>query len=255
MKRISCGFSVLLFVLTLLCGCKNSAVGTVSLNESTSVSSVESMSDYKKDTSLSESGTETVSSGLSQSVSAESEKSDSGSKAASNTASEKNKNSSSVKSEVKDKPSISSQKTQSTDTKKAYTCTFSIECATILDNIEDLTKGKAKLVPENGIIFAPQKVTFYEGESVYDVLKRICKENKIHLEASFTPMYGSTYVEGINNLYEFDCGNGSGWMYRVNGWYPNYGCSKYMLKDGETVEWKYTCNLGDDIGGGTAVAG
>lgn len=49
-------------------------------------------------------------------------------------------------------------------------------------------------------------------------------------------------------LYEFDCGKDSGWMYCVNGWYPNYGCSKYTLEDGDTVEWRYTCNLGRDVG-------
>ena len=70
------------------------------------------------------------------------------------------------------------------------------------------------------------------------------------MEASFTPMYNSYYIKGINNLYEFDCGDGSGWMYRVNGWYPNYGVSRYALRDGDVIEFRYTCELGDDIGGG-----
>ena len=68
---------------------------------------------------------------------------------------------------------------------------------------------------------------FTEGESVFDVLKRVCRENKIHMEFSETPVYQSAYIEGIGNLYEFDCGEGSGWMYRVNGEFPNYGCSRY----------------------------
>ena len=55
-------------------------------------------------------------------------------------------------------------------------------------------------------------------------------------------MYGSYYIEGINNLYEFDCGNQSGWMYKVNGWFPNYGCSSYNLKDGDSIVWAFTCN-------------
>ncbi len=45
-------------------------------------------------------------------------------------------------------------------------------------------------------------------------------------------MYNSYYVEGIGNLYEFDCGSESGWMCKVNGWFPNYGCSSYTLSDG-----------------------
>ena len=69
------------------------------------------------------------------------------------------------------------------------------------------------------------------------------------MESSYVPLYGTAYVEGIGNLYEFDCGEGSGWMYRVNGNYPNFGCSRYILQDGDTVEFRYTCDLGADIGG------
>ena len=137
---------------------------------------------------------------------------------------------------------------QQVDKKKSYTCTFSIECSTILNNLADLDPDKRELVPSNGVILAPTKVTFYEGESVFDVLQRVCKEKGIHMESSWTPIYNSAYIEGIHNLYEFDCGELSGWMYRVNGWYPNYGCSRYQLADGEVVEWRYTCDLGNDVG-------
>ena len=37
--------------------------------------------------------------------------------------------------------------------------------------------------------------------------------------------------------------------------FPNYGCSRYELQDGDTVEWVYTCELGDDVGGGYAAEG
>ena len=137
---------------------------------------------------------------------------------------------------------------QEVDKKKTYTCTFSIECSTILNNLSDLDPDKRELIPSNGVILAPAKVTFYEGESVFDVLQRVCKEKGIHLESSWTPIYNSAYIEGIHNLYEFDCGELSGWMYRVNGWYPNYGCSRYQLVDGEKVEFRYTCDLGKDVG-------
>ena len=146
------------------------------------------------------------------------------------------------------KPMPVEPENQQVDNRKKYTCTFSIECSTILNNLEDLDKDKLELVPSNGMILPPTTVTFYDGESVYDVLQRVCKENKIHMESSWTPIYNSAYVEGINNLYEFDCGELSGWMYRVDGWYPNYGCSRYQLKDGEVVEWRYTCDLGKDVG-------
>lgn len=137
---------------------------------------------------------------------------------------------------------------QEINSQKTYTCTFSIECSTILNNLKDLDANKRELIPSNGVILEPTTVTFYEGESVFDVLQRVCKENDIHIESSWTPIYNSAYIEGIHNLYEFDCGALSGWMYRVNGWYPNYGCSRYQLVDGEVVEWRYTCDLGNDVG-------
>ena len=138
---------------------------------------------------------------------------------------------------------------------KSYTCTFSIECSTILNNLDMLDPDKLEMVPSGGVILKKTSVTFYEGESVFDVLQRLCKEKGIHMEAEWTPIYNSAYVEGIHNLYEFDCGALSGWMYKVNGWYPNYGSSRYHLKDGDVVEWRYTCDLGNDVGGGYAVGG
>ena len=138
---------------------------------------------------------------------------------------------------------------QNIDKGKSFTCTFSIECSTILNNLSDLDPEKLEMVPYDGVILKATTVTFYEGESVFDVLQRVCQENGIHMEASWTPIYNSAYVEGIHNLYEFDCGNESGWMYRVNGWYPNYGCSRYQLAQGDVVEWRYTCKgLGKDVG-------
>ena len=134
-----------------------------------------------------------------------------------------------------------------------YTCTLSISCATILDNMDLCNKEKRELVPEDGWILKPMTVTFYEGESVFNVLQRTCKQQKIHMEFVNTPAYNSAYIEGIHNLYEFDVGNLSGWMYKVNDWFPNYGCSRYALKDGDIVEWVYTCDLGYDVGGGYAV--
>ena len=112
-----------------------------------------------------------------------------------------------------------------------------------------LSPGKEGYVPSGGVILRTVTVGFNKGETVFDVLSRTCKEKGIQLEYSYTPMYGSYYIEGINNLYEFDCGNQSGWMYKVNGWFPNYGCSSYNLKDGDSIVWAFTCNgLGADLG-------
>lgn len=148
------------------------------------------------------------------------------------------------------KPAPVEPQDSNVDADTKYTCTISISCETILDNMDKCAESKKALVPEDGIILPATEVTFSDGESVYDVLQRVCKANKIHMESSFTPVYNSAYIEGIHNLYEFDVGKLSGWMYAVNGWFPNYGCSRYQLKNGDVVEWCYTCDLGEDLGSG-----
>ena len=135
----------------------------------------------------------------------------------------------------------------------AYTCTISISCSTILNNMDLCDPAKVDLVPADGWILRPITVTFYQGESVFNVLQRVCKQQKIHMEFENTPIYNSAYIEGIHNLYEFDVGELSGWMYKVNEWFPNYGCSRYALKNGDIINWVYTCDLGHDVGGGYAV--
>lgn len=130
------------------------------------------------------------------------------------------------------------------------TCYLTISCATILDNMGDLVEGKEVLVPADGMILPRTEVTFYEGESVFDVLQRETRDRGIHMESSFTPMYNSAYIKGIGNLYEFDCGSESGWEYSVNGWFPNYGVSRYVVQQGDEVEFLYTCDLGRDLGTG-----
>lgn len=138
----------------------------------------------------------------------------------------------------------------STNSGGGKSCTIEILCGTILNNLDALREGKSAFVPANGVILAQSAVRFEDGETVFDVLKRACELADIQLEYSFTPLYNSYYIEGINNLYEFDCGEQSGWMYKVNGVFPDYGCSAYQLSDGDEIVFCYTCvGLGADVGG------
>lgn len=148
------------------------------------------------------------------------------------------------------KPKPVEPETSQPDTSHQDTCTISISCATILNNMDKCDESKRGLVPADGVILPAVTVTFSQGESVFDVLQRVCRERKIPMEFSWTPMYNSAYIEGIYNLYEFDVGDGSGWMYKVNDWFPNYGCSRYQVQPGDVICWVYTCDLGYDVGGG-----
>jgi len=141
-----------------------------------------------------------------------------------------------------------SEKTSDESLASDQLVSLQVSCLTLLDNMDGLDSNKTSLVPEDGMIYEHQSVPFTENDSVFDVLLREMKDNKIHMEFSEVPLYDSNYIEGINNLYEYDCGELSGWMYKVNGEFPNYGCSQYILKAGDEIEWLYTCDLGRDIG-------
>lgn len=136
-----------------------------------------------------------------------------------------------------------------TQPSKTYTCTITIRCDTILDNMDKLNPDKAVYVPCNGVILQTVAVKFTEGETAFDVLKRACEAADIQLEYSWQPIYNGYYVEGINHLYEKDCADASGWMYKVNGWFPNYTISNYILQEGDSIVLCYTCvGYGTDVG-------
>ena len=126
--------------------------------------------------------------------------------------------------------------------------TLSIDCITILDNWDRLDPAKRDLVPGDGVLFPAAIVLLEAGDTVFDVLLRATRASGIHMEFSQNPALASKYVEGIGNLYEFDCGELSGWTYLVNGQGQGVGSSSYTLADGDTVEWRYTCDQGRDVG-------
>ena len=130
------------------------------------------------------------------------------------------------------------------------TVTLEIRCDTLSNDMSKLENPAIEeYIPTDGVIL---EKTTYKGttdNTVFDALNTLCRNNDIQLEFNYTPIYASYYIEGINYLYEFDGGPQSGWMYKVNDWFPNYGCSSYYLKDGDTIVWCYTCEgLGTDVG-------
>ncbi len=127
-------------------------------------------------------------------------------------------------------------------------CTISIDCLVAITNIEDLDKSKVDILPADGMILSVTEVEFQPGDTVFDVLVEVTRANKIHMEFSENPVLKSTYIEGIANIYEFDCGERSGWTYLVNGEGVGVGSSSYDLSDGDVIEWRYTCDGGNDVG-------
>ncbi len=135
-------------------------------------------------------------------------------------------------------------------TPDSQTVFLTIECKTILDNMDKLDPAlkDEKYVPSDGVILPRTEYVLRKGDTVFNILDRAVRHNKIHMECIYTEQFGSIYVQGINQLYEFSCGELSGWIYKVNDVIPNYGCSKYVLKDKDEIVWCYTCDLGRDVG-------
>lgn len=124
--------------------------------------------------------------------------------------------------------------------KKVY---FSIDCSNILDHMDLLDKGLKKYIPEYGLVIPDGEYPFITGETVYDVLLRITKENKIQMESK--GFFGGREIEGINYIYNSSCGRGSRWIYKVNGEIQQPVCSEYKLQDGDIIQWVYLCNNED----------
>ena len=128
-----------------------------------------------------------------------------------------------------------------TTTANSKTCSISISCTSILSHMDNLTSGKEAYVPADGVILGTTKMTIEDGDTVFDILTRVCGNKGIQIEYNYTPAYGSYYIEGINQLYEFDCGDGSGWTYYVNGSEPGVGCSLCIVEDGDKITFDFLC--------------
>ena len=131
------------------------------------------------------------------------------------------------------------------------TVTLSIRCDTVLANLDKLDPAlrEGDYIPEDGIIFPETELVLRDGDTVFDILSRATRYYRIQMEyqgADETAL-GTAYVEGLGNLYQFSCGEGSGWIFFVNGKRPSEGASHCQLIDGDRIEWLYTCEFGADL--------
>ncbi|MEG0276852.1 MAG: DUF4430 domain-containing protein [Coprobacillus sp.] len=115
----------------------------------------------------------------------------------------------------------------------------SIDCKTILNNMNDLPEQYKQYVPGNGVILSSKKVKINDGDTVFDIITKVTKMNKISLTQS------AGYIQSINNLPEKLFKGSGGWMYGVNGSYADKGSKDYKLKNNDKVQWRYTCYIGD----------
>lgn len=145
-------------------------------------------------------------------------------------------------------PGTTPDKNQNSTTKQS-TATVSIDILTGLRNLNAFSSNMQGRIPSSGYFLSPTKISIIPGESVWDVTQRAANQYGISIRKEFTPKYNSIYVQAINGIGEFDGGQRSGWMYNINGIYPNRGASAIKVKNGDTIQWRYTMDYGNDIGG------
>ena len=123
------------------------------------------------------------------------------------------------------------------------TVTMSIRCDTVAG------KDNGSHIPKDGVILPQTVFEIASGETAYDILIEAARSFRISVDSTATGSGAKTmaYVSGIGNLYEFDFGGLSGWVYSVNGRMPSVSCGEYVLSDGDKIEWMYTCDLGNDV--------
>lgn len=121
--------------------------------------------------------------------------------------------------------------------------TLSINAQQAYQNPQLRRPNRNPPIPAGGVILAPVQVGFTSGETVFDLLLRETRARRIHMEHVNNPLFNSAYIRGINNLYEFDFGELSGWVYRVNGVFLGTGVSTHLLQPGDLVELIYTLEM------------
>ncbi len=126
-----------------------------------------------------------------------------------------------------------------TTSSKYISCYVTVECTKILSNMNKLKAGHEDYVPPDGYIISSKKVSVKNGSSAYDAVKNACSQCNVTINAT-NSAYG-VYVAGFNNIDEKDCGNMSGWLYSVNGVMPSKSCGKYILSNGDSIVFSYTC--------------
>lgn len=99
---------------------------------------------------------------------------------------------------------------------------------------------------KHGVILPATETQAVEGATVLTIMELATRSHNIQMEYSGKGV--TAYVKGIGNLYEFDRGAKSGWMFKVNGAFADKGVGLIKVKPGDRIEWLYTLNLGKDIG-------
>ncbi len=107
-------------------------------------------------------------------------------------------------------------------------------------SVDAHTIGQGQLLTE--------QVEYKLGDTAYSVLERAIGSSNLKTTNGSMGLYVASMRFGGNWLGEFDHGDLSGWMINVNGDYIGISAGRYPVEPGDRVNWRYTTNLGADLG-------
>lgn len=111
----------------------------------------------------------------------------------------------------------------------------SVDCTTAIGRQKD---GIAEEISDNGAMYSGQ-MELPEGATAFDALKSTGLT-----VVSANGMFG-VYISAISSLSQRAYGGESGWVYLVNGQLIQAAANKTVLKNNDTLAWRYTCSKGD----------
>lgn len=131
------------------------------------------------------------------------------------------------------------------DGNKTAACQFTVKGSSASSQKDKINISVDTYTANNQSIIDLTAINYQDGDTAWSATKRLFDEKGISY--TYNPKKNG-YVSEINGVSEFDYGKQSGWMYSVNGEYPEIGCGAYELKAGDTIRWRYTLDLGKDLG-------
>ena len=86
-----------------------------------------------------------------------------------------------------------------------------------------------------------------EGTTAMDVFQQVLTANGYTYEAKGSYVQAITHPNGTR-VAEFSKGPNSGWVFRVNGEFPDVAMQDYQISDGDVIEVLFTANYMDEPG-------
>ncbi|NLC25289.1 MAG: DUF4430 domain-containing protein [Fastidiosipila sp.] len=138
--------------------------------------------------------------------------------------------------------------TSSTTTKAATTTTttpdgkitvyLTINCV----NAVNANLSAAASYAPDGIMMSNKELSVKQGSTVLDVLN-VLKESGYVISASNN--FLGTYVSAIQGISSGAASGSGGWIFSVNGNFPNTSASNLIVTNGDRISFHYTIKTGD----------